>query len=101
MSHSIPANTPYTADELKTLLSDAEQALSQSAGDRFASLRNRLQTALEHGKDALDNVRLQTTYRVRQADQLVHEKPYYAMGIAAGVGALIGILISRSGHGSR
>ncbi len=32
----------------------------------------------------------------KQADTLVRENPYYTAGIAAGIGAIIGILVSRS-----
>lgn len=94
----------HTADDLKALLHEAEQALSNSAGDageKFDELRGRLRTALDSGKDTFDRLRTETTRRAKQADQLVRENPYYAIGIAAGVGAVIGILASRSYSSSR
>lgn len=83
--------------DLKVLLHDAERALShttEAAGEKFAELRERMRSALDAG-------RAEATRRVRQADELVHEHPYYAVGIAAGVGALIGIIVSRSCSNSR
>jgi ElaB/YqjD/DUF883 family membrane-anchored ribosome-binding protein len=94
----------HTADELKALLHEAEQALSHGAGeagDKFDELRHRLRTALDSGKFSLDRLRTEATRRAKQADELVRENPYYAVGIAAGIGAVIGILVSRSGSSSR
>jgi ElaB/YqjD/DUF883 family membrane-anchored ribosome-binding protein len=94
----------HTADDLKALLHEAEQALSHTAGeagDKFDELRNRLRTALDQGKYSLDHLRAEATRRAKQADQLVRENPYYAVGIAAGIGAVIGILVSRSCNSSR
>lgn len=94
----------HTADDLKALLHEAERALSHTAGeagDKFDELRERLRTALEGGKYSFDRLHSEATRRAKQADQLVHDNPYYAIGIAAGVGAVIGILISRSCNSSR
>jgi len=94
----------HTADDLKALLLEAEQALRHTegeAGDKFTELRSRLRMALDNGKDSLERLRAETTRRARQADQLVLENPYYAIGIAAGIGAIIGILASRNHSSSR
>lgn len=94
----------HTADDLKALLHEAEQALSHTAGeagDKFDELRGRLRTALDSGKYSLDRLRTEATRRAKQADELVRENPYYAVGIAAGIGAVIGILVSRNCNSSR
>jgi len=93
-----------TADDLKALLHEAEQALSDTAGEageKFDELRERLREALDSGKYSFDRVKTEATRRAKQADQLVRDNPYYAIGVAAGVGALIGILVSRSLSNSR
>jgi ElaB/YqjD/DUF883 family membrane-anchored ribosome-binding protein len=93
-----------TADDLKSLLQEAEEALSSTAGDageKFDELRERLRTALDSGKDTLERLRTEASRRAKQADQMVRDNPYYAIGIAAGVGAIIGILVSRSCNSSR
>jgi ElaB/YqjD/DUF883 family membrane-anchored ribosome-binding protein len=87
----------HNTSHLQVLLHDAEKALSNTAGvagEKIAELRERM-------RDALDAGRAEATRRAKQADEMVHEHPYYAVGIAAGIGALIGILISRSGSNSR
>lgn len=93
-----------TADDLKALLHEAEQALSTTAGeagDKFEELRDRLRDALHEGKYSLGQLKAEAARRAKQADTLVRDNPYYAIGIAAGVGALIGILVSRSCSSSR
>lgn len=96
------ANKTETDDsrsELRTLLREAEKALSHTtseAGEKFDELRERLRDALTEGRFSLDNIRNETVRRAKQADQLVRDNPYYAVGIAAGIGALIGIIASRS-----
>ncbi|HEX2861933.1 MAG TPA: DUF883 family protein [Lacunisphaera sp.] len=94
----------HTAEDLKALLHEAEQALSSTAGeagDKFDELRDRLRAALDNGRHSFERLREEATARAKQADQLVRENPYYAIGIAAGVGAIIGILASRSCSSSR
>ena len=95
---------PHTAEDLKALLHEAEQALSSTAGEageKFDELRERLRDALETGKYSFERLRTEATRRAKQADQIVRDNPYYAIGVAAGVGALIGILVSRSCNSSR
>jgi ElaB/YqjD/DUF883 family membrane-anchored ribosome-binding protein len=93
-----------SSEDLKALLHEAEQALSNtadSAGEKFDELRGRLREALDSGKYSLDRIKAEAIRRGKQADQLVRDNPYYAIGIAAGVGALIGILVARSCNNSR
>ncbi len=90
--------------ELKDLIHEAEQALGHTAGEageKFADLRERLRAALDQGRISFDHLRDETVRRARQADTMIRDNPYYAIGVAAGVGALIGILVSRSCQHSR
>jgi ElaB/YqjD/DUF883 family membrane-anchored ribosome-binding protein len=96
--------TEDTHQDLKELLHEAEQALSHTAGEageKFEELRERLRAALDKGRYSLDSIRAETVRRAKQADTLIRENPYYAIGVAAGVGAVIGILVSRSCQQSR
>ena len=90
-----------TLENLQVLLHEAEQALSDGAGDKFDDLRERLRVAVDSGKNTYARVRAQAVRSARQADQLVRDNPYYSIAIAAGVGAVIGILVSRSRSSSR
>jgi len=99
---SAKTETETDATELKSLLREAEKALSEGEpGEKFDELRERLREALNAGRFSFENIRAETVRRAKQADTLVRNNPYYAVGIAAGVGALIGILVSRSCSNSR
>ncbi len=84
-----------TQQNLKDLLREAEQALAGEAGDKVEELRDRLRAAINEGRYSLATLRAETARRAKQADTLIRDNPYYAIGIAAGVGALIGILVGR------
>lgn len=103
MSQSEP-NLTHTNDDLKALLYEAEQALGSTAGeagDKFEELRARLRSALNSSRFSFDRLRHEASRRAQQADKLVRENPYYAVGVAAGVGAVIGVLVARSCSSSR
>ena len=88
----------HTIDELRALLREAEEALSsgEQTGEQVADLLARLRTALGEGRQSFERIREEAMRHARNADQLVRENPYYAVGVAAGIGALIGILVARS-----
>ncbi len=68
-------------EEFKTLVADAEALIKATAKDKLADLQEDL---LEKGKAA-----------TKAADEYVHENPWKSVGIAAGVGLIIGLLMSR------
>jgi ElaB/YqjD/DUF883 family membrane-anchored ribosome-binding protein len=59
--------------------------------ERFSETKERLG---EFYEDAREKV----TAGARTTDMAVHEHPYYGMGLALGVGVLLGFLISRRGE---
>ena len=70
-------------------------ATADVAGEKVGEARKRLAAALERGKEVYGCVRAKAVESAKAADEAVHEHPYQAIGIAVGVGALIGYLISR------
>ena len=98
MSDTAQKSESHTSEDLKALLQEAEQALSSTAGEageKFDELRSRLRSALDDGKYSLERMRAEAVRRAQQADKLVRENPYYAVGLAAGVGAVVGLLVAR------
>ncbi len=88
--------------DLKVVIADAEELLKLTAGqvgDKTTEMRLRMQARLEQAKADLVKVQEMAVVRVKDAgaaaDQYVHDNPWHAVGIAAGVGLLAGILISR------
>ena len=93
-----------TVEELKALLREAELALSsagEQATDEVHALRDRVRNALAGGRETVKNLAASARRQAVQADEMIHENPYAAVGIAAGVGLLAGYLISRSCANSR
>lgn len=84
--------------DARTLVQDARDlidATSQVADEKVASARRRLSEALDQGKSLYSGMQSRVVERARMANEHVHENPYKSMAIAAGVGAIIGLLISR------
>ncbi|MBI3852251.1 MAG: DUF883 domain-containing protein [Verrucomicrobia bacterium] len=91
---------PATNDNFGTLAEDARALMAATAdvaGEKVGDARKRLAAALENGKEIYGRVRDKAVEGARAADQTVHEHPYQAIGIALGVGALIGYLLARRG----
>ena len=85
-------------DEMVTLAEDARALMTATAdvaGEKVGEARKRLAAALERGREIAGNVRDKAVAGAKAADEAVHEHPYQAIGIALGVGALIGFLVAR------
>jgi ElaB/YqjD/DUF883 family membrane-anchored ribosome-binding protein len=54
-----------------------------------------LDAAKEHLAVAQEHIAVKTKQAARVTDEYVHENPWKAVGIAAGAGLIIGMLISR------
>ena len=88
--------------DIKAVISDAEEMLSATAdqaGEKVANLRARVQTRLLDAKERLSEAEELLVARTRAAaqatDAYVHESPWTAIGIAAGVGLLVGLVVAR------
>ena len=87
-------------NDLGTLAEDARALMTATAdvaGEKVADARKRVADALESAKEIAGRVRDQAVDYAKAADEAVHEHPYKAIGIALGVGALLGCLVSRRG----
>ena len=86
------------SDYMGTLTEDAQalmEATSEMAGEKVGKARKRLGAAMERGKEVYGQVRYNALDGAKATDQAVRERPYHAIGIALGVGALIGFLAAR------
>lgn len=88
--------------DLKTVLSDMEEYLRATAsqtGEKIGVIRERLQEQIHKAKDRLAETKevvvVKAKEGARATDEYVHDHPWHAVGIAAGVGLVIGMLISR------
>jgi ElaB/YqjD/DUF883 family membrane-anchored ribosome-binding protein len=85
--------------DLKTVARDAEDLVKATAGDvgeKAREARSRLMTALESAKHSAQVVQEKAIAGAKATDQAIRNHPYPALGIAFGVGVLIGVLAARS-----
>lgn len=88
--------------DFKLVVADAEDLLrvtAGQAGDKVAEIRSRAQERLAIAKaklaDAEEAVIARAKQAGRAADDYVHEHPWSAVGIGAGIGFLVGLLVGR------
>jgi len=89
-------------NDLKTVLSDMDEYLRATAsqtGEKIGVIRERLQEHMHKAKDRLADTREvvvdKTKEAARATDEYVHDNPWRAVGVAAGIGLIIGMLIGR------
>ncbi len=58
-------------------------------------LRSRLTASIEKAKEMCARLQEQTVVAAKATDKTVREHPYESLGIAFGVGMLIGLLVAR------
>lgn len=102
MSETTHAHREKLMNDLKLVIADADELLKLTAGemgDKAAEMRLRMQARMEQAKADLARVQDAAVGKAKDAgratDAYVHEHPWTAVGIGAGVGLLLGMLISR------
>ena len=88
--------------DLRTVMADAEDLLKATAsqtGERIEKARARAEESLRAARVRLQQAGQAMEANAREAaekiDGAVRENPWSAVGIAAGVGVIIGILLAR------
>jgi ElaB/YqjD/DUF883 family membrane-anchored ribosome-binding protein len=105
MSNNIQSTT-VTKEQLisdfKVVIADAEaliRATANQGGEAVVNLRAKAEESLAVAKvklgEAQDALVEKGKIAAQATDDYVHEKPWHAVGIAAGVGLVVGLLIGR------
>lgn len=88
--------------DMKVLMTDVEELVKATAaqsGEKVAEVRNRLQQAAADLKPRLAHAEAVAQERARTAvlttDRYVQAHPWTSIGVAAGFGLVIGLLIGR------
>ena len=89
-------------EDIKMLLNDSEELLRLSAtlpGEGVDALRTRLRDHVDTARNALEDAQANAQSRYRAGvdctEKYVRDNPWQALGVAAGIGFFVGILISR------
>jgi len=88
--------------DFNVLVADAEALLKATAnegGEKVAEVRAKVEESLKVAKarllQAQDALIAKSREAAKATDEYVHENPWNAIGVAAGIGLLIGFLMGR------
>jgi ElaB/YqjD/DUF883 family membrane-anchored ribosome-binding protein len=102
MTEMTDINKEKLITDFKVVVADAEELLkatASQAGDKAADLRAKIQNRLADAKLRIADAEAALVDKAKQAgraaDDYVHDNPWRSVGIAAGVGLVIGLLIGR------
>lgn len=97
-----PINSEQLMSDFKALMADAEDLIKLTASHEdgaLASVRSKALDTLNNAKESLSAVEGTLTEKAKvvagSADEFVHRNPWEAVGVAAGLGLLIGLFIRR------
>ena len=89
--------------DFRTLIGDAEELLKASAnqaGEKFSAARQKIEQSLLEGKKSLADAERLLVQKSKEAadiaDDYVRENPWSAVGVAIGLGLVLGLLIRRN-----
>jgi ElaB/YqjD/DUF883 family membrane-anchored ribosome-binding protein len=90
-------------NDMKTLVKDAQALFREAAvstGDKAEELRSKGLNMLEAAVEAAQNAQAVAVEKgkevAKRTDDYVHENPWRAVAISAGIGLLVGLVIGRS-----
>jgi ElaB/YqjD/DUF883 family membrane-anchored ribosome-binding protein len=102
MNDLTAAQTDKLLADLRLVVTDAEELLRTTAGqagEGAAELRAKVQASLTRAREGLADAQEAALEKAkaagRAADDYVHENPWRSIGIAVGVGVVVGLLIGR------
>ena len=94
--------TDQLVADLKTVMHDAEallKATSTQTGEKIQEVRARAEQSLQQAKGRLSELEQDARRRAQEmtdaTEGYVRDNPWQSVGIAAGVGLLLGLLMSR------
>lgn len=97
--HKPAQNAQELMTDLRNLVVEAEQmaadSVSNHSREAFEAIRDRYESAQERLSDFYAGTRKKVTAGAHYTDEVIREKPYQALAIAAGVAVLVGLLLGR------
>lgn len=106
MMENTAASSAALAEELRNVVRQAEdlmRAVGDDSGEVMGALRERVRGALEGAKSRLSDLEGRAKRATQQAseatDTYVRENPWTSVGVAAGIGLVLGMLLSRRSDG--
>ena len=91
--------TTRLVTDLKRIVRDSEELLhttKDAVGDKALEVRERLTGALDATKRTCRELEDKAIEGAKAADKTIRDHPYQSIGVAFGLGLLIGVLVSRN-----
>ena len=91
-------NTDRLVSDLKTVTKDAEELLKTVSGEEgngSNDIRMRLSSAIDSAKATYRRLEEKAVAGARATDKVIREHPYESLGVAFGLGLLVGVLVTR------
>jgi ElaB/YqjD/DUF883 family membrane-anchored ribosome-binding protein len=98
MTESMEVNREKLAEDLRVLIRDAEALVKDGAtmaGGKAEELKARLQVSLNKMKENCHQLEEKVVAGAKATDKVIRAHPYESIGVAFGVGLLIGVLVTR------
>ena len=91
-------NTDRLVSDLKTVTRDAEELLKTVSGQRgngSNEMRARLSSAIDSAKATYHRLEGKAVAGAKATDKAIRAHPYESLGVAFGMGLLVGVLMGR------
>ena len=95
-------NSENLIDDFKALMADAEELIKATASHDdgpLGTIHSKALETLNSAKESLSSVEGTMTEKAKvvaeRTDEFVHRNPWEAVGVAAGIGLLLGLFIRR------
>jgi ElaB/YqjD/DUF883 family membrane-anchored ribosome-binding protein len=106
MAKKKPVTADQLIDDLQTVIRDAENLLRATAsqggemiGEKMQEVRERAEESVRQAKDRLAGIQEDAMERAQElagdANEYVRGNPWQSVGIAAGIGLVLGLLVAR------
>ena len=102
MSNTSTSDKEQLVQDLKAVIHDTQELLRITAdhvGDNAQELRERVSKRLNQAINDLQHLQTVALEQVKAAghatDEFVHENPWTSIGISAGLGLILGLIVSR------
>jgi len=102
MNDTTAVNKDKLIADMKVVVADAEELLratANQAGDKIVELRGKVEGHLVKARASLADAQAAAVDKAKQVghatDDYVHDHPWRSVGVAAGIGLVVGLLIGR------
>ena len=102
MNDTLQTHKAELAADLRKAIDDAQLLLRDTTGaasEEIAGVRDRIKGLLDQSRKHLGQLEHEAIARAgaagHAANNLVHQRPWQSIGVAAGIGLLLGLLIGR------